>query len=201
MLAVLHAKGAQGRIKDLPVRLFAVHLLGDEHVLHKVQHTALGQTAGLHLLEAVGHNGQRCHLGKLPQHIQHFRPHQVRVGGELFQIEAVHLGSVTGGINGLEEAGEPLRHELFPLELAFFQLPPQLRVDGAVGLHRFCVRLNAVVHQRFGQCLAFGCVKVQQGIVCIEQDAIIFCHKPSLFSFCHGLSCHALNNRQKPALP
>ena len=54
----------EDRIKNSAVGLFAVHLLGDEHVLHKVQHTALGQTAGLHLLEAVGHNGQRCHLGR-----------------------------------------------------------------------------------------------------------------------------------------
>ena len=107
------------------------------------------------------------------------------MGGELFQIEAVHLGSITGGINGLEEAGEPLRHELFPLDLAFFQLPPQFLVDGAVGLHRLGVRLDAVFHQRLSQRLVLGGVKVQKRIVCIEEDAIIFCHVsfPSLSCF------------------
>lgn len=69
--------------------------------------------------------------------------------------------------------------------LALFQLTPQLRVDVPVGLHRPGVRLDAVFHQRLSQRLVLGGVKVQERIVCIEEDAIIFCHVsfPSLSFF------------------
>ena len=86
------------------------------------------------------------------------------------------LCAVSGGVNGFEEAAEPLVEQLFAADLAFFQLTPQLPIDGAVSLHRLGVRLDAVIAERIGQRLAFGCIKIQQRIVCIEQDAIVFCH-------------------------
>ena len=101
VLPVLHAQCAQSRIKDAGIGLFAAHFLGDEHVLHKVHHAAFRQTAGLHFLGTVADDSQRCHLGKLPQHVQHLRAHQIRVGGQLLQIKTVHLRAVTGGIDGL----------------------------------------------------------------------------------------------------
>ena len=98
------------------------------------------------------------------------------MGGELVEIILIHLGTAACGIHGLQEAGEALRHQLVAADLAFFQLTPQLPIDGAVGLHRLGIRLDAVVAERIGQRLAFGCIKIQQRIVCIEQDAIVFCH-------------------------
>ena len=183
MLAVLHAQCPQGGVKDACTGLLAAQLLGDEHILHEVGHAALGQPPGLHLVDAVAHHGQCGHLRQLPQHVQHLGVHQVRVGRQLLQIIAVHLCAVSGGVNGFEEAAEPLVEQLFAADLAFFQLTPQFLIDGAVGLHCFGVRLDAVVHQRFGQCLALGGVKVEQRIVRIKQDAIVFCHNIPSFPF------------------
>ena len=86
------------------------------------------------------------------------------------------LCAVSGGVNGFEEAAEPLVEQLFAADLAFFQLTPQLPIDGAVSLHRLGIRLDAVVAERIGQRLAFGCIKIQQRIINIHHDTIIFCH-------------------------
>ena len=176
MFAVLHAQRAEGRVKDLAVGLLAVQLLGDENVLQKRCNARLRHTAALHLVKAVGHNGQRGHLGKLAQHFQHIGAHQVRMGGKALQIIAVHLHAVAGSVDRFQKAGKALTHQLFAADLSLFQLFPELFVDGAVGLHRLGIRLNAVIDQRFRQSLALGGVKVQKCIVRVKQDAIIFCH-------------------------
>ena len=98
------------------------------------------------------------------------------MGGKALQIIAVHLHAVAGSVDRFQKAGKALTHQLFAADLALFQLFPELFVDGAVGLHRLSIRLNAVIDQRFRQSLALGGIKVQKCIVRVKQDAIIFCH-------------------------
>ena len=107
------------------------------------------------------------------------------MGGQALEVASVHLHAIACCVDGLEEAGKTLPHQLIAADLAFFQLTPQLFVDGAVGLHRLGVRLDAIFHQRFSQSLAFGSVEIQKRIVRIEEDAIVFCHLsfPSLSFF------------------
>ena len=185
VLPVLHAQSAEGGVEDTAAGLLAVQLLGDEDVLKVGPDAGFCHPAALHLLEAVGHDGQRRHLGKLPEDVRHIGGHQVGVGGQVVVVAAVHLHAVTGCVDGLEEAGEALPHQLVAAYLALFQLTPELRVDVPVGLHRPGVRLDAVFHQRLSQRLVLSGVKVQKRIVCIEEDAIIFCHLsfPSLSCF------------------
>ena len=185
VLPVLHAQSAEGGVEDAAAGLLAVQLLGDEDVLKVGPDAGFCHPAALHPLEAVGHDGQRRHLGKLPEDVRHIGGHQVGVGGQVVEVAAVHLHAVTSCVDGLEEAGEALPHQLVAAYLALFQLTPELRVDVPVGLHRPGVRLDAVFHQRLSQRLVLGGVKVQKRIVCIEEDAIIFCHVsfPSLSCF------------------
>ena len=176
MLTVLHAQRTERGIKNLAVGLFTVHFFRNEHILHKIQNAGFPHTAALHPVKAIGHYSQCCHFGKLPEHVQHVGRCQVRVGRELIQIEFIHLHTVACGIHCLQKAGEPLPHQLVPADLTLFQLPPELLVDGAVGLHRLGIRLNAVLPQGVSQRLVFRCIKIQQRIISIKQNTIVFCH-------------------------
>lgn len=87
---------------------FSLSSFGDEDVLEVGPDAGFCHPAALHPLKAVGHDGQRRHLGKLPEDVQHIGGHQVGVGGQVVEVATVHLHAVTGCVDGLEEAGEAL---------------------------------------------------------------------------------------------